>query len=91
MAYPAPTEPGKGMEMETSRWSSVGRDTGALVQRLFFPAGGPPPAPERAAAAGESLAAVRFNLDQLGAVIATPRGLWGLGAARPWAARGAKR
>jgi outer membrane protein assembly factor BamB/tetratricopeptide (TPR) repeat protein len=98
-AYPVPSVQGKGVEMETIPVIVRRRDTGALVQRLVFPANGkvaePSPPQDRGPAGGDALAAVTFNLDHLGAVVATPRGIWGLGvrghgrAAGP--ARGASR
>lgn len=83
-AYPVPSVQGKGVEIETIPVIVRRRDTGALVQRLVFPASGrvaePAPATDRSSAAsGETPAAVTFKLDHLGAVVATPRGLWGLG------------
>ncbi len=77
VAYPRLPAPGQGVDLETVPVIVRRRETGALVQRLVFPAG------NRAAdlpEPGEVAEAVTFNPDQLGAVIATPRGLWGLGA-----------
>jgi outer membrane protein assembly factor BamB/tetratricopeptide (TPR) repeat protein len=82
-AYPVPAVvQGKGVETQTIPVIVRRRDNGVLVQRLVFPASGKvaePAPPQDRGAAGEGSAAVTFNLDQLGAVVATPRGIWGLG------------
>jgi cellulose synthase operon protein C len=86
-AYPVPAVQGKGVETQTIPVIVRRRETGALVQRLVFPASGrvadPAPPQDRGASGGEGLAAVTFNLDHLGAVVATPRGIWGLGVRSP--------
>jgi outer membrane protein assembly factor BamB/tetratricopeptide (TPR) repeat protein len=82
-AYPVPTVQARGVDAATIPVIVRRRDSGMLVQRLVFPASGkvaePPPGQDRPGVAGEGPAAVTFNLDHLGAVVATPRGIWGLG------------
>lgn len=55
------------------------RETGALVQRLVFPADGKLAASPVQQPADGPAGAVAFDVDHLGAVVATPRGVWGLG------------
>jgi outer membrane protein assembly factor BamB/tetratricopeptide (TPR) repeat protein len=59
------------------------RETGALVQRLLFPADGRiamAQAPQLGRLEREEPpGAVTLGLDHLGAVVVTPRGIWGLG------------
>ena len=82
-AYPVPAVQGAGVEIESIPVIVRRRDTGALVQRLVFPASGkvvdPSPSLDRGPAVGEAPATVSLSLDHLGAVLATPRGVWGLG------------
>ena len=81
-AYPVPAVQGQGVETETIPVIVRRRDAGTLVQRLVFPASGKvvePAQPPDRGAAGDGPAAVTFNLDHLGAVVATPHGIWGLG------------
>jgi outer membrane protein assembly factor BamB/tetratricopeptide (TPR) repeat protein len=55
------------------------RQTGALVQRLVFPADGKLAASRLARAGDDVVGGIAFDVDHLGAVVATPRGVWGLG------------
>ncbi|MHB1559958.1 MAG: outer membrane protein assembly factor BamB family protein, partial [Isosphaeraceae bacterium] len=85
--------PHRGVQdgQDDSEWVPVlvrRRDDGALVQRMLFPisplgtgdrAGRPVPA--RGPRSGQGL--LTFNLDNLGAVVATPRGVWGLAGRDP--------
>jgi outer membrane protein assembly factor BamB len=83
-AYAVPTAQGNSVNAETIPMIVRRRDNGGLVQRLVFPASGrvadPLPARDHAAA---TPAAVTFSPDHLGAVVVTPRGLWGLGVRGP--------
>ena len=79
--FPVPPVQGKGVDMESLPVIVRRRDTGVLVQRMIFPARGKvaenPMARDQDRDADAP--AVAFNLDNLGAVVATPRGVWGLG------------
>jgi cellulose synthase operon protein C len=98
IAYPNYTGLAEGMEMATLPVVVRRRETGALVQRLLFPATPVEPAPPgdpAGAAAAASQGVVTFKIDPGGASVATARGVWGLGAKRAEAAgsptRGASR
>lgn len=85
--------PHRGVQdgLDAAEWVPVlvrRRDDGALVQRMLFPISpsssgdGPnPPVPARGPGPDQGL--VTFNLDHLGAVVATPRGVWGLAGREP--------
>ncbi|MGP0062353.1 MAG: PQQ-binding-like beta-propeller repeat protein [Isosphaeraceae bacterium] len=88
IAYPNQTGLADGFEMATIPVILRGRETGALVQRFLFPA--TQAEPTRGDLGGMAATAtpglVTFKLDPGGASLATPRGVWGLGAKRAVAA-----
>jgi hypothetical protein len=77
MAYPVPAPPQQG-ENEIDGLPLVfrRRDTGGLVQRLFFPV---------------TLSEVAIRLAPRGALVATRGGVWSLGGRKEMDAGGAKR
>jgi hypothetical protein len=80
-----PDRPGAGEDVGRDAIPIVvrRRETGALVQRLLFPADGRiamAQAPQLGRLEREEPpGAVTLGLDHLGAVVVTPRGIWGLG------------
>jgi outer membrane protein assembly factor BamB/tetratricopeptide (TPR) repeat protein len=68
MAYPSNTGLSEGGEVENMPVIVRHRDSGALVQRFVFPT---------------KIAEVVFKIDPRGALVATSRGLWGLGPKEP--------
>jgi outer membrane protein assembly factor BamB len=64
IAYPSDSDGSEPAEVEKMRLVIRRRDNGALVQRLVFPA---------------AVSDVALNVDPRGALVATSRGLWGLG------------
>ncbi len=64
MAYVSSTTSADGIEVENMAVTVRQRETGALVQRFVFPT---------------TIADVTFKVDPRGALVATSRGLWGLG------------
>ncbi len=77
IAYPNHTGLADGAEMETIPVVVRRRETGAMVQRFLFPANSTalPPRADPATPRGF----VTFKIDPVGALVATPRGVWGLG------------
>jgi outer membrane protein assembly factor BamB len=64
MAYPSSTNSSEGVEVENMPVIVRHRETGALVQRFVF---------------ATTIADVTFKVDPRGVLVATSRGLWGLG------------
>jgi cellulose synthase operon protein C len=64
MAYPSSTSSSEGGEVENMPVIVRNRETGALVQRFAF---------------ATTIADVTFKVDPRGVLVATSRGLWGLG------------
>ena len=64
MAYPSSTSSSEGGEVENMPVIVRHRETGALVQRFVF---------------ATTIADVTFKVDPRGVLVATSRGLWGLG------------
>ena len=88
VAYPSAIGQGDGQELVSIPVIVRRRDTGGLVQRFLFPANSAESVnPPELGAEGDPAVAfqgtVTFKLDPAGASIATPRGLWGLGAKSP--------
>ncbi len=78
-AYPDRVGQGEGVEVVPVPIVVRRRDTGSLVQRLVFPGDGKLATAAAPRSAGGPLGAITFHLDHFGAVVATPRGVWGLG------------